>query len=487
MIYSIDREISTNNYRQPDGDLSMESELMGLVFILVNNPYESIIVMDANGIIRFVNRAYEKAYGKKRQDVIGRKMIDINPKTRMYNVLKSGKIEITRSKILKDKGTIVFMIPLKSRGRIIGVMGKIIFIPLRKLKELYERIDCLEDHIDQYKEELGQINSSYYDFNNIIGQSQAIQNSKLLAKRAAQTDSVILILGESGTGKELFAHAIQKSSLRSNKPFVRINCSCIPSELIESELFGYSSGAFSGAMKKGRIGKFELADGGTIFLDEIGDMPLSLQGKLLRVLQEKEIQKVGSNKTKKIDFRLISATNHNLDELVKVGKFRLDLMHRINVISIQLPSLRTINEDINLLSQHFIGQFNEDRESTVESISPDALKLLMNRSWPGNIRELRNVIERAMFNCEGKRIENKHFVIAPEDQDPFTDSLHTCFPVHELATTSKLNLKDVVQEAEKRAIFEVLEFTGNRKKRAAKILGIHRTGLYKKMKLYGLL
>ena len=477
MIHNTKTSVYSDKGGQQHGNLSSfpPNELL---FGYLENPHESIIIIDAEGLVRFVNKTYEKAYSKKREEVIGRLITDVSPKSRLLEVLKTGKVIIYRSKVLKDTGSIVFLIPLKEGGKIIGAVGKVIFIPLPKLKQLYARITTLENKLDNYKEELQYAWRSRYSLENIIGNSLLIKKAKSLAEKAAQMEAPVLIVGESGTGKELFAHAIHSLSRRNKGGFVKVNCSCIPTELIESEFFGYSRGAFSGANKKGRIGKFELADEGTIFLDEIGDMPINLQPKFLRVLQEKEIEKVGGNRPKKVDFRLISATNQHLSKTVQKGKFRLDLFHRINVIKIDVPALRQIQEDIPLLVKHFFVEFNKEigMRRNKNSISSEAMTALTNYSWPGNVRELRNALEKAIFLSDGDKIELENLPI--EIQKVFLSGA--------VIRGESSYLKDIVGEAEEEAIREALKITENNRGDTAKFLGIHRTGLYKKMRKYGI-
>jgi len=243
------------------------------------------------------------------------------------------------------------------------------------------------------------------DFNGIVGKSALLQHAFKKIDLVAQDETSVLILGESGTGKERIAHTIHKLSPRKNKPLVTVNCGALPLTLIESELFGHEKGAFTGANDK-RIGKFEQADGGTIFLDEIGELSLEAQVKLLRVLQEKEIERLGGNHTKKINVRIITATNRNLEKEVSEGRFRLDLYYRLNVFPIELPALRQRKEDIPLLVNHFIQKFNKNTSSKVTGISNEALLKLQHFNWPGNIRELEHLIERTMLLTEGNTIEN---------------------------------------------------------------------------------
>ena len=289
----------------------------------------------------------------------------------------------------------------------------------------------------------------------------------------------VLITGETGTGKEVFADALHRSSIRRDKHFVKINCAAIPKELLESELFGYEKGAFSGASSSGKTGKFEYAAGGTILLDEIGDMPLDLQAKLLRVLQEREFERIGGLKSIPFDARVICTTNRDVVQLVKEGKFREDLYYRINVLEMYIPPLRERTEDIMELSRTFIAQINNEYELSIEGIDADTQQFLECYDWPGNVRELKHAIERAcMMRGSG--------TLSMDDFDFFIRriSANGSSYAADRNVTKSLDLKTVKMEAEKKAIETALKITGGNKKSAANILGIERTVLYDKLKKY---
>jgi transcriptional regulator with PAS, ATPase and Fis domain len=375
---------------------------------------------------------------------------------------------------------VIARFPLYHKGELIGAAGKLMVLHPGKLKLLYDRINELKGKVDYYRRELHKPYGAYYGFNNIIGNSKPIRQAVELGKKVAASTSQVLIQGESGTGKELFAHAIHDASKRCDQSFVSVNCASIPNDLFESEFFGYEPGAFTGANKKGKIGKFEIAHGGTIFLDEIGDMPLNLQIKLLRVLQEKEIEPIGAAKTKKVNFRLISATNQDIDTLIKDKKFRLDLYYRINLVTIKLPPLRKIKTDIPLLVNHFLEDLGKNGRPF--KISDEAMAALVDYSWPGNIRELKNVVERAGIVC-------RHRYIRPSDlplnmQEQKNQSL---FPARVPGIRDFSDLKTLMEETEKKAIQDALELSEGKRAMAAEVLGIHRTGLYQKMKKYKLI
>nr|HMN69749.1 sigma-54 dependent transcriptional regulator [Bdellovibrionales bacterium] len=316
-------------------------------------------------------------------------------------------------------------------------------------------------------------------FDNIIGQSEAIQNVLGMIERVAQSDSTVLIMGESGTGKELIAKALHYNSLRSAEPFIPINCSAIPAELLESELFGHVKGAFTGAIAN-RSGRFEMADDGTLFLDEIGDMSPALQVKLLRVLQERSFEPVGSTKTINANVRVIAATNVDLETAVEEGEFREDLFYRLNVIPIRIPALRERPSDIPLLLHHFMQTFNRTRGRQLTGIAPDALQLLMAYSWPGNIRELENLVERLSILKGQGQIEvldlpEKYRRIAVEADPSRLD-----------IPDNGMDFNSAVDAYENALIMRALEKTGWNRNQAALLLKLNRTTLVEKIKKKGL-
>ena len=329
----------------------------------------------------------------------------------------------------------------------------------------------------------------------IIGESKPIRDVFDVVARAAGSQSTVMIYGESGTGKELIARALHMSSPRASKPFIAVNCGAIPHELLESELFGYEKGSFTGAVNT-RIGRMELANQGTIFFDEIGDMPTSLQVKLLRVLAEREIDRIGSTKPTPIDIRVITATHRNLEESIKEGSFREDLFYRLNIIPINLPPLRERKTDIPLLADHFLKQFN--RTAIPKTISDEAMQFLVNYSWPGNIRELANFIERMVVLSIGSTITPRDLpekvlgdtpkekwqpLEEDEEGNPaqiLQQSLRQSF--HVGIPEEGINLKKTVEEFEKELLLEALEKTGWVKNKAANLLGLNRTTLVEKLK-----
>lgn len=334
----------------------------------------------------------------------------------------------------------------------------------------------LEQENKQLRNELG----SRYQFNQIIGESEGIKHCLSLVERVADSDSTVLITGDSGTGKELIARAIHYNSTRAKGPFVAINCGAIPSELLESELFGHVKGAFTGAISN-RIGRFEMADEGTLFLDEIGDLDPSMQVKILRALQERIFEPVGSTKSVQVNVRVITATNVDLDKAVKDGRFREDLYYRLNVIPIQIPALRERRTDIPLLLNHFMAQFNRNKSKTLTGFSHDAMKCLVGYSWPGNIRELENLIERLSILKGSGSIEVNDLPAKYRSAVAnFAETGAVEIP------ENGLDFNSAVDQFENALILKALEKTGWNKNQAAQLLRLNRTTLVEKMKKKGL-
>lgn len=435
-----------------------------------------IILLDKDTRILLINKAFLEYLNVDRKDAVGKNVLEVDSTSRFPFVLKNKKQEIAWKHTFQSGRTaIVHRIPvLDDDGDLVYGFGMILFQDMDDVRTMVEKNKLLETELHHYKKQLIKIQGANYNWDNIIGNSRKSTQSKYIGKKAAQTESTVLLTGESGTGKELFAHSIHNDSKRSHYPFVKLNCAAIPADLIESELFGYDEGAFTGAKKGGKIGKFELANKGTIFLDEIGDMPMSMQAKLLRVLQEKEIERVGGNRQINIDVRVIAATNKNLEELVIKGEFREDLYYRINVMVVEVPALRERMEDIEPLAKSLIEKISSRLGKYVVKISHDTMGMLKNYSWPGNVRELENAIERAINLADGDTILPIHlpFNISKRIIKEYDE------PIRELS--------EIVAEAEKEAIIHCLEFTRGNKLKTSKLLNISRSSLYDKIEKYNI-
>ncbi|QSQ08051.1 Transcriptional regulatory protein ZraR [Koleobacter methoxysyntrophicus] len=435
-----------------------------------------IIVVDKDTRVKMINKAFADYLGFPKHRIIGEKVLDIDKNSRWPYVFQKKQAEIAWKHTFENGHTaIVHRIPvLDEHGDILYGFGMVLFEDVEQFREIVEKNRLLETTLDYYRKELQRIKGAKYSFNCIIGNSTKMKEAKGLAQKAAATDSNVLLLGESGTGKELFAHAIHNAGGRRFYPFIKVNCAAIPSELLESELFGYEEGAFTGAKKGGKAGKFLLANKGTIFLDEIGDMPEKMQAKLLRVLQEKEIEPVGSTETKNIDVRLITATNKNLEELVEKGQFREDLYYRLNVLTIKIPPLRERTEDIDHLCEVLIKKISERVGKYVTKISKNALDIIKSYKWPGNVRQLENVLERAIILSNSCMIDCDDLpdYIKLKDKRTYNGPIKP--------------MKDIIEEVEKEAIIKALEYTKGNKFTASKLLGISRSSLYEKMNRYGI-
>lgn len=437
---------------------------------LLDNMKIGVIVSDANGYIIYANNTYTQFINVELDQMIGKYATDVVENSRLHVVAKTGLSEINYPHQLHNVGYLVHRIPIKKQGKIIAVLGLILFNNATTAVSLSEKCAFLESKIKNFQEELGGIHRTIYNFDSIIGESEAMQTAKSEAIRAATNDLPVFITGESGTGKELFAQAIHQASARKKFPFVQVNCAAIPKDLLESELFGYIKGAFTGAARNGKPGKFELANMGTIFLDEIGDMPLEMQPKILRVLEMKEVERIGSNMGTNLDFRVIAATNQKLESLLKSGVFRRDLYYRLNVVPIRIKPLRERPEDILPMAYHFIQKIIKGPAGKGIRIFSDAEKALLNYNWPGNGRELLHTIERTMVSTGTNAI---NLADLPEQ-------FHCLerIPIRQKGT--KLN--DFLKKAEAYAIKKALIETGNNKTKTAAILGIHRTLLHRKIK-----
>lgn len=459
-------------YKDLNRQLEVEKNQSEILKMVLEIAYDGLLVIDVDGYITMISNAYKKFLGLEDKDVIGKHVADVIENTRMHIVAKTGIPEINDLHMIKGNYMIATRIPYYTDGKIAGVVGKVIFRNVAELDEINSKISKMEQELKNYKSEFSGIHNAKYDLEQILTRNPKILELKRYLVRIASSTSNVLILGESGTGKELFAHAIHKNSNRANMPFVKVNCAAIPEHLLESELFGYEKGAFTGASNNGKMGKFEFANKGTIFLDEIGDMPLQMQAKILRVLQEGEVEKVGSNKPKEIDVRIIAATNKDLLEMVKEKTFREDLYYRLNVINIVIPPLRERKEDIGIIVDNFIEELNIKLGRLVKGISKKSMSILQSHDWSGNVRELKNVIERAYNIMDGEdHIQPWHL---PSNLRNTMD--------HEVSEP----LKVIMEKMEKKIIMERLIYFNGNKSRTAADLDLSRVALHKKLDKYGL-
>lgn len=439
--------------------------------MILDSIYNGVLVTDADGVVTHFNKPYGQFLGLDPGRQIGRHCTEVLENTRMHIVAKTGIPEINQAHRVKGQNMIVQRIPIKKNGRVIAVFGQVMFKDIKDLRKLAQRLSVLESKVKIYEEELINLRSTKYTFDSIIGGSPALASLKNDALKAAANQLPVLITGESGTGKELFAQAIHHASTRKMYPFVRINCAAIPRDLLESELFGYEKGAFTGAQTGGKPGKFELAHRGSVFLDEVGDLPMEMQPKLLRVLEEKEFERIGGTRVIRSDFRLIAATNQNLEKMVQRRRFRQDLFYRLNVFSLHIPPLRERRIDILPTARHILANLAEEAAMGGVTLGREAAGYLETYDWPGNVRELSNVLERAISTADGRTISSRHLPFYVRRREAAAGCLNR--PIREAAAM-----------AEAEAIRQALKRTGNNKAQAARLLGIHRTLLYKKIKKY---
>ena len=366
---------------------------------ILDTEHYGMCLVDKDGYI--IKWYYEKFFNIKASAAVGRHVTEVIENTRLHVVAQTGVKELMQLQEINGSMVITNRIPLIHNHEVIGAAGTIIFRDIKEIAHLHSRMSKLEDNFKAYRSEIAKMYAAQYHFDDIITNNQKMLNLKHLGQTIARSDASVLIQGESGTGKELFAQAIHNASLVSHQPFVSLNCSSIPKELLEAELFGYESGAFTGARKDGKIGKFELAGEGTLFLDELGTMPMDMQVKLLRVLESKEYVPLGSNKKVPFKARVIAATNENLSNSMQNGSFRSDLYYRLNVININIPPLRERIEDLPVLCSSMLSQKEGLYHQSRLHMSQEAMDLLSLHNWPGNVRELRNCVMRTLAYCDG--------------------------------------------------------------------------------------
>lgn len=450
--------------------LFQDKELME---IILNNVREGLEFCDRDGILRYVNPAYTKITGIDPRDRIGTSVFELSRDGALVKALKTGRpVFGLRNKAKFSKAEVVSnAAPVFNGKELTGAV--VVFQDISDIMNLTRELEQSNKIIADLSGRLELFQSAKHSFDDIIGVSEKISALKLNARRMAISDSTVLIQGESGTGKELFAHAIHNASRRSRQPFIEINCATIPENLLESELFGHERGAFTGAQKQ-KPGRFEMAGGGTIFLDEIGELKHEIQAKLLRVLQNKEFERVGGTRTIKADVRVIAATNKDIRKMVSTGEFREDLFFRLHVLHLVIPPLRDRIEDIPVLAAHLLKKISSRLGFYIKGISGEALKFLQEYTWPGNVRELENLLERVLFYEEEDHISLKNLSMHLE---PFINK--TAPPDTPLAAT--------LEQAEAHALKKALDYYGHSlegKKNACRALDISLASLYNKLKKY---
>ena len=455
---------------------------MPLLFDHLNAQCEGTIAVNRQARIVWINDKYAEKVGiSDPRSVLGQEIERVLPASRLREVVESGQPSMLDLMAFGSEHFVVTRIPLRDEdGTLVGALGFVLFDRARHLQPLMAKYNTLQSQLLATQNELAKARRARYTIAGFIGSSAAAAEVKRLARRAAQLDATVLLRGETGTGKELLAQGIHNLSPRANGPFVAVNVAAIPETLVEAELFGTAPGAFTGADRKGRIGKFEVANGGTLFLDEIGDLPLALQAKLLRVLQEQEVEPLGSNQVKPLNVRVIAATHIDLEAKVAAGQFRDDLYYRLNVLALQVPPLRERQADIAALVEHLLDDIANRSGQPPMELSDEALALLASQPWRGNVRELRNLLERAQLAGDGRLDAEALRALLVDPVTPAAPS-----PEAQPATGAQ-PLAEQLAQAERRALVDALQACAGNRQQAAERLGISRAGLYAKLALHGL-
>ncbi|MBS3977164.1 MAG: sigma 54-interacting transcriptional regulator [Syntrophomonadaceae bacterium] len=462
-------------------ELQVVKELNRELQAIIDSSYDGIIITDAEGQVIRVNDAHERITGIKSENIQGKSMRQLvdeghYSKSVVDAVLRQGKavtlMERVKGGVTNTKYLLVTGSPVRDAKN--GIARVVINVrDLTELSHLRQQLEETRELSERYRSELTQMRSRMVEQRGIVFNSPRMQDLLVMVMRVAQVDSTILILGESGVGKEVVAKLIHTESLRNEGPFIKINCGAIPENLLESELFGYEPGAFTGASKEGKLGMFELAHNGTLFLDEIGDLPLSLQVKLLRAIQDREIVRVGGNKPRTVNVRILAATNHNLEEMVHRGLFREDLYFRLNVVPLFIPPLRMRREEIIPLVYAFIAKYGKAYNITKE-FAPEVFDIFLNYDWPGNVRELENIVERLMVTTPDTMVTSEHVPanLLPRPVKSENPSV---------IVRGILPLKKAVSELERQLISRAVSELGSTYKAAA-VLGVNQSTVVRKMK-----
>ncbi|MCL6477563.1 MAG: sigma 54-interacting transcriptional regulator [Peptococcaceae bacterium] len=445
-----------------------------LLFKILDNIHDVVIIIDSDTTIVYANEAYARILGVPVHKVLGRRLDQIEPSALSIEVLRTGETILNRPAYLHSVGIDVVgqSFPLFEGKKIIGCVT--IINSVSEVMRLNRELQLTKGVAEYLRERLDQFEQLPGSFQECVGQNSRLRETLHLAAKVARTDSTVLIRGESGVGKEVLARAIHNHSRRKDKPLIKVNCAAIPEELLESELFGFEDGAFTGARKGGKLGKFELAHGGTIFLDEIGDMSISMQAKILRVLQEKEFERVGGTESIKVNIRVIAATNRDLEKMIEEGTFRRDLYYRLNIVPLFLLPLRERKDDIPALAKYFLAQFSKNIGGDL-ILSPQTTGLLQSYDWPGNVRELQNVLEHASIICGGNLIEPRH--LPAYLNPPSREDLR--------AQENIYDLKEAVANLERELITSALANSSNRST-AIQALNISRRAFYDKLRRYNI-
>ncbi len=436
---------------------------------------ECVCGIDERHRVVIWNSKAEDLYGVKSEEILSRRIEDFFSNIRITNCMHENK-ELKGHYHQPCEGTHVLInaAPVANGPSVIG--GVTVEKDITEVVQLNQELTRASSQVKLLEQEIKKMSGQDCSFRHLTGRSVAMQNLISFGKKVSSTDATVLLRGESGTGKELFARAIHQNSNRHMRPFIVVNCGAIPNNLFESELFGYESGAFTGADRKGKPGMFELANGGTLFLDEVGEMPVEMQVKLLRVLQEGSFYRVGGSEQVQVNVRVLAATHRDLESMISRRQFREDLYYRLNVVSLEIPPLRERREDVPELVHLFLQEFAQKYEKAITKIEPAVMTAFLDYSWPGNVRELKNAVERLVVLTEGEVITERSL---PEN-------LRRNTYISLVTPTAQGNLMNVAVEAEKQLILKTLQQVRGNRSEAARVLGIPRSTLYYKLRQLGI-
>ncbi|MGT2428568.1 sigma-54 interaction domain-containing protein [Cupriavidus basilensis] len=463
----------------------------------LTGPYQAITVVDQDGRVRFISPVHEKFLGLDAGAGVGHPAANVIPNSRLPQVVASGKAEIGQLQQMNGIARVVNRIPIRQDGKVVGAIGQIMFKGPEAIVRMHNELSELRSQVARYQRELDGLREGP-SIPGLIGESAPMQRLRREIQTVARLDVPVLILGESGTGKELVARGIHVAGREpvNERPLVSLNLAALPATLIESELFGHAPGAFTGSQRQGQAGKLELAAGGTVFLDEVADIPMEMQVKLLRVLEDHMVERLGSRRAQRVDFRLISATNRDIPSLIDAGRFRLDLYYRLSGVVLRIPALRQRREDIPALLQHFVGAFCERNKVPVPRIDHEVARHLAGQPWPGNVRQLRQRIEEALVFCDGRTLGVADFARGESARESV--SMESQLGVHPLAQAYPHEDGDAggppslspiaslssepaagMSELAYAAVVDAIARHNGNKKRAAEQLRISRSHLYK--------
>ncbi|AZZ93169.1 MULTISPECIES: sigma-54 interaction domain-containing protein [unclassified Hahella] len=465
-----------------DSRLPIEAQLAFIqdnpLMDLLDSFCEGSIIVDQKARIRWLSDKYRLLLElpEDAAKYVGRPVEEAIPNSMMRQVVESGRPILLDLMRIRGTWMVVTRMPIRDdQDQVIGGIGFVFYKQLDYMKPLVEKFGRLRGVPTTAEKQLADMRQAKYSFADFIGQSPVIRELIRRARQAAELDTTVLLLGETGTGKEVLAHAIHHASVRAERPFVGVNMAAIPESLLEAEFFGAAPGAYTGADRKGRIGKIQLADGGTLFLDEVGDLSLSLQTKLLRVLQEQEFEALGSNRIIRVNVRIIAATSRNLKQMVETGEFRSDLYYRLNVLPIEVPPLRDREGDIELLVGNMLRQFCDASALPLRKPNAEAMRLLHTYHWPGNVRELHNTLERAFIFAEGTELTVADFAHLQGAGDK------------EKRREAVKPLSEAMAEAERNFLKQAMSACNGNRSASAKALGISRATFYEKLQKHELI